>query len=271
MDNTCCICGTVRNCGIYLDKVFENIVKIGSIFDKYEIIIFYDISLDISLEKLKFWQKKLPNMQFYSNKNTLSKYRTHNLANARNFLLNYVKKNHTTFKYFIMMDMDDVNAKNCQPENLKSYLDRTDWDGLSFNTSPIYYDIWALSKAPFTFSYNHFTNNYTYHNIIAKYIDHLLKQLPEDGLLSCISSFNGFSIYRTDKFLQSNYDGRPRPNLLPKSLLDQHKKMTKSNIIYKKYETLDGRYEDCEHRVFHILAIKTADAKIRISPKILFY
>ena len=47
--------------------------------------------------------------------------------------------------------------------------------------------------------------------------------------------------------------------------------MTKSNIIYKKYETLDGRYEDCEHRVFHILAIKTADAKIRISPKILFY
>jgi hypothetical protein len=270
MSNTCCICGTVRNCAPFLDRVFENIQKIGTIFDKYEIILFYDHSTDGSLKKLQFWQKKLPNMQFYHNKARLSKYRTHNLANARNFLVNYVKKHHNIFKYFIMMDMDDVNAKDCRPENLKTYLGRTDWDGLSFNTSPMYYDIWAVSKAPFTFSYNHFPNNIKYHHIIGKYMDYLLKKLPKNGLLSCISSFNGFSIYRTNKFLKSKYDGRPRPNLLPTHLLNKHKQIMKSNIIYKKYPNVDGRYEDCEHRVFHILAIRSQRAKICISPNILF-
>ena len=35
----CCICGPVRNCGPFLDKVFSNIEKIGNIFDDYEILI----------------------------------------------------------------------------------------------------------------------------------------------------------------------------------------------------------------------------------------
>ena len=32
----CCICGTVRKCGPYLNKVFENIEKIGSLFDDFK-------------------------------------------------------------------------------------------------------------------------------------------------------------------------------------------------------------------------------------------
>ena len=34
----CCICGPVRNCEPFLDKVFENIEKIGSLFEDYEIL-----------------------------------------------------------------------------------------------------------------------------------------------------------------------------------------------------------------------------------------
>lgn len=37
----CCICGPVKNCGPYLDKVFENIEKIGS---RYYIILYYGIA-----------------------------------------------------------------------------------------------------------------------------------------------------------------------------------------------------------------------------------
>lgn len=270
MKKNCCICGTVKNCGPFLDKVFENIIKIGEIFDEYKILIFYDKSTDRSLERLKFWKNKLPNMEYYYNKASLSKFRTHNLAKARNYLVNYVKSHNNKFPFFIMMDMDDVNIKPCHPEVLSSYLDRTDWDGLSFNTLPQYYDIWALSKDPFTFSYNHFPDNSKFHIVIRNYIDNLLKNLPNDKLLPCISSFNGFSIYRTEKFLNSMYDGTPRPNLLSKHLLDKHKEIMKSNIIYKKYPTVDGRFEDCEHRAFHILAIQRHQAQIRISPKILF-
>ena len=43
-----------------------------------------------------------------------------------------------------------------------------------------------------------------------------------------------------------------------------------SDIVYKKYITVDGRFEDCEHRVFHMNAILKDGARIRISPKVLF-
>ena len=49
----CCICGPVKNCGKYLDKVLNNIEKIGALFDEYDIIIYYDKSCDNTLDKLK--------------------------------------------------------------------------------------------------------------------------------------------------------------------------------------------------------------------------
>jgi hypothetical protein len=49
-----------------------------------------------------------------------------------------------------------------------------------------------------------------------------------------------------------------------------HMKVAKSKLIYKKYVTVDGRYEDCEHRAFHIQSTKNSGAKIMISPEIIF-
>ena len=268
----CCICGTVKNCAPYLNKVFENIEKIGAVFEDYKILIYYDKSSDNTLDILKSYQLKNPRLLLYINKTLVSKFRTHNLAIARNFCLNFVRQNKDQFPFFIMMDMDDVNCKECNPSIIKKYLMREDWDGLSFNTNPHYYDIWALSIYPFCFSYNHFNNNYDYHVIIRNYIMNLLNKVSPGGLLKCISSFNGFSIYRTNKFLNTYYDGKIRNDLLPISLLKAHARITKSKgLVYKKYETVDGRYEDCEHRAFHIQATKNSGAKIMISPEIVFY
>ena len=170
-----------------------------------------------------------------------------------------------------MMDCDDVNYKEVNTDILKKYLYSNNWDGLSFNTTPKYYDIWGLSIYPFCFSYNHFENNVKYYYIIQNYIDGLLKKASsQNALVPCISSFNGFSIYRTLKFLNSYYDGKIRLDLIPKSNLEAHKNVTKSKLVFKKYVTLDGRYEDCEHRSFHIQATKNSGAKIMISPEILF-
>ena len=58
----CCICGTVKNCGPYLNKVFKNIETIGKIFDNYQIIIAYDHSNDNSLEILQHYQSKHNNL-----------------------------------------------------------------------------------------------------------------------------------------------------------------------------------------------------------------
>jgi len=267
----CCFCGPVKNCSPYLNQVFKNIEMIGSLFDDYKIIIYYDKSTDNTLEILKKYQLKNNRLLFYVNKQPTSPFRTHNIAVARNHCLNYIKTNAQQFPFFIMMDFDEVNAKHCNPEIIKKYLKREDWDGLSFNTTPAYYDIWGLSIYPYCFSYNHFKNNVQNYKMIQKYVTSLLDKTPENSLLPCLSAFNGFSIYRTNKFLDTYYDGRIRLDLISKENMKSHMNISKSNIIYKKYITVDGRYEDCEHRAFHLQAIKNSGAKIRISRDIVFY
>jgi hypothetical protein len=267
----CCICGPVKNCGPYLDKVFENIEKIGSLFDDYKIVIYYDKSNDNTLQKLKEYQNRNPRMSLYVNKNPVTPFRTHNIAIARNFCLNFVRNNKETFPYFIMMDFDDVNCKGLNLEPLRNSLKREDWDALSFNTSPKYYDIWGLSIKPYCFSYNHFEQNqYNNYHVIQDYIMKKLQELPEGELLKCISSFNGFSIYRTEKFMNSYYDGRLRFDIMPAKNIKTHAAEARSNIMLYDYGHVKGRFEDCEHRSFHALAITNTDAKIRISPEVLF-
>jgi hypothetical protein len=252
--------------------------KIGSLFDDYQMIIYYDKSSDNTLQILKKYQITNPKMLFYVNNKPVSRFRTHNIAVARNFCLNYVKENKEKYPFFIMMDCDDVNCKEINTDILKKYLYRDDWDGLSFNTLPKYYDIWGLSIYPYCFSYNHFENNVRYYDIIQDFVHNsLIAAAKKNKLLECISSFNGFSIYKTNKFLNTYYDGRVRLDLIPNCNLDIHKKVTNSNLVYKKYYkpdgtiNVDGLYEDCEHRAFHIQARQKSGAKIMISPEILFY
>jgi len=267
----CCICGPVKNCASYLNKVIENIEKIGSLFDDYTILIYYDKSSDNTLEILKDYKNKNPKFNLYVNSNPMSKFRTHNIAIARNFCLNFIRNNQEKFPYFIMMDFDDVNCKEINLEPLRNSLKRGDWDGLSFNTNPYYYDIWGLSIWPFCFSYNHFNDNYNYHVIIRNYVMKKLNSLKPGQLLPCISSFNGFSIYRTNKFLDTYYDGRVRIDIFPKEYIHSHAKAQKSRgIIFKDYGHIKGMHEDCEHRAFHQMARKRSGARIMISPEIIF-
>lgn len=267
----CCICGPIKNCGPYLKKVFENIEKIGSLFDSYQIVVFYDKSNDNTLEILNEYKLKNPNFYFFVNENKTSQFRTHNIAYARNFCLSYIKNRVEQFPYFIMMDFDNVNCKEINLEPLQKCLKREDWDGLSFNTSPKYYDVWSLSIRPYYFSYVHFNHSAAHnHHTMEDFINNLLKRLPKDGYLRCLSSFNGFSIYRTNKFLNTYYDGRIRLDLLPKTFINENSRVTRSKVIYKKFDNVDGRYEDCEHRPFHLQAIINSDAKIMISPEVIF-
>ena len=257
-----CICGTLKNCGPYLNKVFENIEKIASLFDDYVIILYYDQSNDNSLQILKEYQKKNKKLIFYVNKNLPSTHRTINIATGRNFCLNYIRTNCPDYKYFIMMDMDDVNCKDIELDILKKYLYREDWDALSFNTSPKYYDLWALSLYPYFLSLYCWEDPDKMTELIFNNVDESLKKLKENELLECASAFNGFAIYKKDKFINCNYDGTLRNDLLPfNSILDINRII---GLNYKK------RDDDCEHRAFHLEAINKNNARIRISPEILF-
>jgi hypothetical protein len=271
----CCICGTVKNCEPYLDKIFRNMEQIASLFEDYSIMLYYDKSRDNTLNKLIQYKLKNSHFNFYVNKDPLFNYRTHNIAKGRNYCINYINETHRDYDYFIMMDCDDVCENNVNLNVLQKNLLRDDWDCLSFNKED-YYDIWALSYGPYACSfyifncggpYNLIDNNQgkIAHDTMKNNIKNTLKRCPSGEFVKCYSAFNGFAIYKSDKFLNCKYDGRLDLSYIPKQLLSMNIKHL-GNLSTLKYVY----NEDCEHRRFHFEAFLKNNARIRISPEIIF-
>jgi hypothetical protein len=256
----CCICGTVRNCEKYLDNIFILMEKIGSLFEDYKIILYYDVSSDNTLEKLNNYSIKNNKLILLINSGPLLNYRTHRIALGRNKCLKTMREKFNDYEHFIMMDCDDRCDYNIKLELLKNYLLRDDWDSLSFNHPAGYYDTWALSKRPFVVSCHHFKDPCLGQN----YISNIIKRTPRHKLIRCLSAFNGFSIYRTSKFKDCWYDGRFRLDYIPKKLLIENIRAS-GNILPEK-----NKDEDCEHRFFHFSAFTKHTARIMISPLCLF-
>jgi glycosyltransferase involved in cell wall biosynthesis len=256
----CCICGTVKNCGPFLDKVFKNIETIGKIFDDYRIIISYDHSTDNSLQILQKYESIHDNLTLHVETEPQTPYRTHNIARARNKCLDIIRNNFSDYEYFIMIDCDDVCSQPVKLEYILYYLTiNTEWDSISFNKKP-YYDTWALSKYPYVFSNMHFKNPEGYGTFIEK----IIENTPPKTLIPCLSAFNGFAIYRTEKFINYFYDPTPRLDLFPKHLIENNIRLCGPMYLKDK-----GAIVDCEHRSFHLMAVNNG-ARIRIAPEVIF-
>lgn len=257
----CCICGTVKNCGPYLEKVLKNIELIGSIFNDYRIIITYDVSSDNSLDILQKYQiEHSDKFVLHIATEPLTQYRTHNIARGRNKCLDIIRSNFIDYNYFIMIDCDDVCSLPVDLNPLIYYLkSNTEWDAISFNKKP-YYDTWALSKYPYVFSNMHFKN----YNIYGEFIEKIIQNTPPKTLIPCLSAFNGFAIYRTNIFIKYFYDPTPRLDLIPKHLIEKNIKLCGPIFLKGKASIVD-----CEHRSFHLMAVKNG-ARIRIAPEIIF-
>jgi len=269
MSKKCFIGGCAMNCGQYIQAVFDNIVKIGGLFDEYQIIIAYDESRDDTLAKLneqvERFSKMGVKMVILTNRNPLiQSFRTINIANARNAIINKINQlNVDNWEYFIMMDLDDICSIQCDVSVLARYLNgsaRTSkWDALSFNRDT-YYDIWALSYEPYV--YNCWAWQHPYKSVgkIKEEIKRKLDTMNPDELFECYSAFNGFAIYRCALFLNCRYCWKTR--VFEAGLMRQNAIALNDIFINKP--------DDCEHRAFHLDAIHKNGARIRISPRILF-
>ena len=256
----CCICGTVRNCGKYLDNIFSIMEQIGTLFEDYKIILYYDSSSDNTLEKLNTYSKKNNNLVLLINTEPLLNFRTHRISLGRNKCLKTMREQYNDYNYFIMMDCDDRCNYKIKLNLLTNYLSRNDWDALSFNHPSGYYDTWALSKRPFIVSCHNFKDV----GLGQKYITNIIKRTPKHKLIRCLSAFNGFSIYKTSKFKDCLYDGHFRLDYIPNNLIMENIRIA-GRILYTRHKD-----EDCEHRFFHFSAVKKHNAKIMISPLCLF-
>jgi hypothetical protein len=239
---------------------------IGQLFKDYAIFLYYDVSSDNTLDILQAYHNLHPErMSFYINEEPLLPLRTHRIAKGRNICLETIRKKYSDFPYFIVMDCDNVCSGTVNVDVLRNSLQRTDWECLSFFRDP-YYDIWALSIAPFYLSCWHFHPGKKRVLTMQKFIQKKIKKMPLDTLLPCKSAFNGFAIYRTKYFLDCYYDGSFQ--------LELWDKQTVKNCLQEAFK--DGfsfhkeRKEDCEHRSFHLMSIEKHNSRIRISPSILF-
>jgi hypothetical protein len=172
-----------------------------------------------------------------------------------------------------MMDMDDVCSGNININVLEKYINNdSSWDSLSFNRRN-YFDIWALSLDIYLLSCWHFPGGFDIVNRIKSYVNEKLSKLKPDDLLECFSAFNGFAIYKKDKFTGCYYDWQIHNNYDLFSIEDierNEKALCTKFTIDKSYHIVVNPITDCEHRYFHMKAIEKNDARIRISPLLLF-
>jgi hypothetical protein len=272
------ICAAVRNCSDFLNDVFKNIDKIIALFTCYKIIICYDNMGDNSLDILQKKQKKY-NMELIhvlENEDIFHRdMRTQRISNARNEYLKYIQKDcDNDFQYFIVMDMDNVSAGKMDIDSLTYHLKHEDcWDAISFNNQPKYHDVWALSIEPYLLSCWHFPNGYAIVDRMKEHMTSRLKELKRYDLLECQSAFNGFAIYKKSKFIDCQYNWRIKNicNYVTEEQLGKNERaLGKSFTMNTSYQEHIHFATDCEHRQFHMEAIRKHNAKICISPICLF-
>jgi hypothetical protein len=295
----CCVIGLcVYNNEPGLPSVLSNILTIidSSLFYKVTLVAFYDHSSDNSYSMLETFKKnyecarphvfKMIIINNSSSRNgqimrmrmnygfgtnaavrVLDTSRTARIAKARNGILHVIRELHKRRfynKYFIMMDSNEYACVGqINIPTLSDALNRSDeWDSVSFNREAGYYDYWALSYDKYIYSVYHIVNKdetlgFMKNDFIKKMNSAKNTKTGKYDFVPVYSSYNGFAIYKSEKFLNCSYSSNIDITLFPKSLLP-------SGII-KKFTN------DCEHRKFHLEAIKKNKARIVVSPLSIFY
>jgi len=265
----CCLC--VRNCGIYLKQIFKNLDLLSEIFTKFYVIFVYDNCNDNS-EELLIKYKKRSKFKVYviHNYNNNSQHRTFRIANSRNIGLSVIYNEIKSVDFHIMIDADNENIEKWNLDVINKYLQDDTWDALSFNRKKFYYDIWALSFDDYKHHCWGFGNQFQSIEVCKKMggeITKKLNNLKDYDLLECWSAFNGFAIYRTDKFHNIKYDGSYKS--VKNVITDEEREITLNKLrkeLSMSYLVIDEDYiECCEHIYYHLSAIQKNNARIRIS------
>tara|TARA_Y100000996_G_scaffold325450_1_gene261538 strand:- start:4 stop:522 length:519 start_codon:yes stop_codon:yes gene_type:complete len=171
-----------------------------------------------------------------------------------------------------MIDCDDVCAGKWNIDVIRdSFSNSDDWDCLSFNRDD-YYDIWALIFDEYIQHCWGFNDSRTIVNIMKYDITRKLDQCTTNTI-EVMSAFNGFAIYKTQRFHGYRYNGSGE--VFDKLFTDSQKKRLET-YIYTNFDVHTrcisngqcGMGEVCEHLFYHISAYREG-RKIKISKSIL--
>jgi GR25 family glycosyltransferase involved in LPS biosynthesis len=266
----CCL--VIKNCGKYLNDIFNNLNLLSEQFINFYVICVYDNCNDNSEQLLNEYKNKSKfRVLLYNYNNNNSNFTTVRIANARNMCLDIMNQ-HFDVDFHFVIDCDDVNVLKWDIDLFKYYLNNDEWDCLSFNR-PVYYDIWGLLYGEYKHHCWGFKNDsVNVVNHIRQDITNKLNRLNGYELFECLSAFNGFAIYRTKKFINVRYDGSYAK--LKSLISDEERMITLNKLKIEMNNNLleinNNFIECCEHLYYHISAIKNNNARIRISKKCYF-
>lgn len=211
--------GPVRNGGKYLEKIFDNIDRIGSLFKNYSCVFVESDSTDNSLEILEKYKNKYPDKVHVISLGKLDSKihsRTCRIAAARNIGIEYCENNGIldTHQYYVHMCMDDVNIEPMLEEDFLSCFkyDINSWAGMTANQIN-YYDLWCL-RCPDWVDYDcwykvqHRPAYMTYDAAYNMYVKSKFIQIPKNyGLIEVDAAHGGFSIFKSEYAKGSRYRG----------------------------------------------------------------
>lgn len=251
---------TVRDCAPYLIQVLYNVERLRPLFKEFHLIVAYDHCMDGSETMLKMYQWISWYPVHLLPSNETSTHRTVRIANARNRCLEKLETLSVPFHF--MVDADDVNCSSWNISLIKSFLERDDWDSISFNRKN-YYDIWALMYSPFK---HHCWGFSSYSRDVVEFIKKdVTKRLEQcDEWIPCDSAFNGFAIYRTPLFRGIRYNGEYKH--LRHLISDRDRERTLDALSPLDLPlVVDEKFvQSCEHLYYHLLS-KQRRARIYIS------
>lgn len=252
-----------------LPPVFKNIQAIRPLFERLVVLVAYDESPDDTGAILDGLRKEYGtlDMEIMTYSGPRSPIRTERICRARNEILERIRNVYPDFEYFMMMDANEYSCVGpIRPAVLAAALARSaEWDALSFDREAGYYDYWALSYDPFAYSCFHFDKPFVLDIMRTHWRDTLKRAREEDPsqLLEVFSAFNGFAIYKMDPFLRCSYSWKIDMRFFPIDVIIKQSFVLDANIV-------DHLIDDCEHRKFHMEAIKDYGARVRVSLNSLF-
>jgi len=277
MPPRCVVCLCVRDVERFTRSVFSNILKLRDFFDIISVTYFLDPSNDKTLDVITEIKSEcsndegLPLVELIENTSELHHSRTMRIAHGRNSLFRFVEENYASTDYVIMIDGDNISSGHMDPSVIGKYLSMSVWDALSFNRED-YYDIWALCYEPYIhnmWSFHEREHSLEVLKLMKDDISNRLSKLGDGELLECYSAFNGFAIYRFEKFHGCVYDGQ-RQTFFPRGRIDEYASFLEDEHGLGEISVDFGKSSNCEHVAFHMQAIRENNARIRISRDILF-
>jgi hypothetical protein len=146
--------GVARDCAEHLPIVLENLARLSALYAEASFVFVVSDTNDQSRSSLERWlatgrRGRVVDLGILADR--LPK-RTERLACARNACLDEIRRSEwPAYDHLVVADLDDVLAS---PVSAHSFAEAADWldaapsrAGVFANSSPRYYDIWALRHA----------------------------------------------------------------------------------------------------------------------------